>query len=342
MMSARTITAARISRYGDPGVFEFVPVPAPRPGPRDVVVGVKATSVNPIDCKIRSGTQRAVLRYRLPWVLGLDVSGVVTAIGADVEHFAVGDEVFGCTDFRRPGCYAEQVVVDERRLALKPRSIGHVESAGLPLAGLTAWQSLFDAGRVERGDRVFIQAGAGGVGSLAIQLAASRGAEVTTTCSARNVELVRSLGAHHVIDYTQTRFEDVVHDQDMVLDALGGDARWRALSCLKRGGRHVSICSDIPTYARQHGPTVGSMRALTCLLGFKVHARLRYGVYSRLIVQRPDADQLRELALLVDAGTLRPVIDRVCAFDALQDAHRHSETGRARGKIIVALSADAT
>jgi len=328
--------AAIVPTYGAPDVFELVDLPKPVAGPEDVVVAIRASSVNPIDWKLRKGSQRAVVRYKLPWVLGLDFSGVVLDVGSAVTAFKAGDDVFGCADYKRQGCYAEMVAVAQSALARKPAALSHEQAATLPLAGLTAWQCLHTTAAMKAGDKVFIQAGSGGVGSLAIQLAKHAGAEVTTTCSGRNVELVRSLGAHHVVDYTKESFAEVVRDQDIVLDALGGDARWQALACLRRGGRHVSICSDIPNHVKRFGPTLGMGVAVSRLAWFAAVARLGHRVKSSVVIQRPNGEQLTELAGLVAAGDVRPVIDRVFSLDDIAAAHTYSETGRARGKIVIA------
>ncbi len=337
--------AAIIDQYGQPDVFRVVDLPHPEPGPNDVVVAVRASSVNPIDWKIRKGTQRAIIRYKLPWVLGLDFSGVVEAVGGNVTRFSKGDAVFGCADYKRQGTYAELLAVDQSALARKPDSMSHEEAATLPLAGLTAWQCLFGKGpltRLERDgrpQRVFIQAGSGGVGSLAIQIAKHAQAEVTTTCSARNTAMVRELGADRVVDYTKEAFQDVVADQDFVLDALGGDARWQALDCLAPGARHVTICSDIPHHVGKYGALPGVAIAASKLVGFAVYARIKHGVRSSVVIQRPNGSQLTDLAALVESGHVRPVVDRVFSLDAIADAHIYSETGRARGKIVVAVAA---
>lgn len=330
--------AAIISRYGEPNVFELVDLPAPTPGDGDVLVDVWASSVNPIDWKIRKGAERLFIRYKLPWVLGLDFSGVVSAVGAGVSGFSEGDEVFGCADYKRPGCYAEQVVVAASALAKKAPSLSHEQAASLPLAGLTAWQCLYDTARVTSGQKVFIQAGSGGVGTLAIQLAKNTGAEVTTTCSGRNAELVTQLGADHVVDYTTTKFAEVVKDQDFVLDSLGGKARWEALACLKRGGHHVSITSDIPTNVGKYGVVLGPIVSILTLAWFAFVAKARHGVKSRVVVQRPNGSQLQEIADLCEAGAIKPVLDRVFPLEDIAGAHTYSQTARARGKIIVTMN----
>lgn len=326
--------AARIHKYGPADVFQIDEVDRPEPGPNDLLVKVFAASVNPIDWKIRMGSQRAFIRYELPRILGLDMSGVVEAVGDRVDDYAVGDEVYAVTDYQRPGSYAEYMLVDASLVSRKPRNLTHAEAAALPLVGQTAWQCLAKA-KVGEGDRVFIQAGSGGVGSIAIQLARALGAEVTTTCSTRNVEMVRRLGADHVVDYTQEDYAEVVRDQDMVLDALGGEDRWRVLKCLKPGGRHVTIVSDIPPHVERWGPLVGFVVAVLKMVWFGVWALTTRFVRSSFVLQRPNGAQLAEITQMVEAGEIEPEIDSIHALDEIAEAHRRSETKRAQGKIIV-------
>ncbi|MBZ0121793.1 MAG: NADP-dependent oxidoreductase [Sandaracinaceae bacterium] len=327
--------AVRIHEYGGPEVLRIEDVPEPSPGPHDVLVRVCATSVNPVDCKIRSGGQRAVIFYELPWILGLDVSGVVEAVGARVTRFRAGDEVWSSPTHRRPGTYADKLCIDERQVALKPKSLTHDEAASMPLVGLTAYQCLVEKGKLGKGQRVLIHAGAGGVGSFAIQLAKSIGAHVITTCSARNEALVRELGADEVIDYTKERFEDVVSDVDLVLDSVGEEAMKANVEVTRRGGRISNITLDLPAYVARYGPALGLV-----VIGGRfawMHAApfLEKEIVLRHVLKRCDGEQLAEIARLVDQGAIRPTIDSVLPLDAIQEAHRHSETHRARGKIVL-------
>ena len=325
--------AVRLHEYGQTEFeVEDVEPPAMRPG--DVRIAVHASSVNPIDWKIASGSQRAVVRYALPRVIGMDVSGVVTEVGPQAEGFAVGDEVYSVIDFRRPGCYAEETVIDAKHVALKPKSLSHEEAASIPLAGLTAWQSLVTSGGLQRGHRVLVQAGAGGVGSLAIQIAKNLGAEVSTTCSARNVELVTSLGADRVIDYNVEAFDEVLSDLDLVLDALGGEARDKAVGVVKRGGAVVSIVSDMAVLGRTVGPYRGLLISVGRVIKFLVGPRLG-GKRTAMVVMKPSGKDLGDLGRLIDEGSIRPLIDRVVPLAELGEAFAHSRTHRARGKIVI-------
>jgi NADPH:quinone reductase-like Zn-dependent oxidoreductase len=337
-LQVQTMRAAQLSRYGAPDVLSVVSAPRPTPGKGEVLVAVKASSVNPIDCKIRAGTQRAFIRYQLPRALGLDVSGEVAALGEGVQGWAVGDEVFAVNDYRKPGCYAEFTVVPAALLARKPASCTHAQAAALPLVGLTAWQALVTVGKLQPGQRVLIQAGAGGVGTIAIQLAAHLGAHVITTCSARNADFVRGLGAHEVIDYNAQPFEEALRDApplDLVLDALGGAARARALPLLRRGGKLVSIVSDIPEMVGRYGAMLGAVAAVSRLISFRVRARLTAGVSFSWIVMKPSGAQLSELARLVEGGHVKPVIDRCFPLHDIVAAHALSDTHHAKGKVVI-------
>lgn len=327
--------AARIHRYGPPEVFRIDEVPEPTPGPRDLLVEVRASSVNPVDYKIRSGGQRALIHYRLPWTLGLDFSGVVKKVGEKVTRFEVGDEVYGSPTHRRPGCYAEYTLVDERQAGRKPRNLSHREAASIPLVGLTAWGAVVVKGRLRAGQKAFIMAGSGGVGTFAIQLAKGLGAYVATTCSARNVELVRSVGADEVIDYNETRFEDVLSDYDFVLDAIGGETREAALRILKRGGHLATMIGGFPAASKKHGPVLGPLVALGQLASLTFRGTVIHGVHIHHVLRDSDGRLLDPITRRIEAGAIRPVIDRVYPLEQIVEAHTYIETGRARGKIII-------
>lgn len=325
--------AAIIREYGSPDVFRIEDVPAPKCGPRDVLIDVHASSVNPVDTKIRRGFMRAVIRYRLPWVLGLDVSGVVREVGASVTRFRPGDEVYSSPTHRRFGCYAEQVAIDEAAVAKKPANLSHEEAAGVPLVALTAWGAL--NGRVKNGSSILVQAGAGGVGVFAIQLAKHMGAVVAATCSTKNVELVRSLGADRVIDYTKEAYDRLLEGYDGVVDTLGGDERKRARSILKRGGFIACITGGIPEYVARFGPTAGVLAAVFDNAAFTIGSFFAKAVRVSNVLRSSDGAALEKITLLIEKGAVRPVVDRVVPLEEIGEAHRYSETGRARGKIVI-------
>ena len=268
--------AIRIHSYGDVDTLSYEDAPLPEPGPADVRVRVHAAAVNPVDWKIRAGYLAAMVPHQMPLTLGWDVSGVVDQVGADVTHLSIGDAVYSRPDITRDGSYAEYVVVRASEVAAKPGTLSHNEAAAVPLAGLTAWQGLFDHAHLKAGERVLIHAGAGGVGSFAIQLAKWAGAHVIATASAANEALVRGLGADEFVDYRSQQFEEVLAKVDVVLDTIGG--------------------------------------------AFMV---------------QPSSEALGRIAQLIDAGTVRVLIDSVFPLSETRAAHEKSQTGRAKGKIVL-------
>jgi NADPH:quinone reductase-like Zn-dependent oxidoreductase len=328
--------AALLRTYGPPENLTVEEVTCPPVGPHDVKVRVHASSLNPIDWKCRAGTQRLVMGWKLPWVQGLDLAGEVVEVGAEVATLKVGDAVWGSPNHKRWGAWAEACVVHEAELGHKPPSLSFAEAASIPLAGQTAWQCLVP--HVREGSRVFIQAGSGGVGTLAIQIAKAQGAWVATTCSERNHTLVSGLGADQPIDYRSTRWWEVLEDLDLILDALGGEERARALQHVKRGGRVASITSGLPGHVRRYGPWLGTLATGLGIGGFWLGGKLR-GVDAANVVRSARRETLDGLAAMVEAGTLRPVIDRVYPLAEIAEAHRYGETGRIRGKVVITLEA---
>lgn len=329
--------AVRIHRYGGPEVLQLDQVDTPSPRPRDVLVRVKAASVNPVDWKLRSGAQRSIVPYRLPWILGLDASGVVEAVGAQVKRWKVGDEVWSSPTFRRPGTYAQYVCIDERQVARKPANLSHEEAASMPLVGLTAYQCLVVSGRLKPQERVLIHAGAGGVGSFAIQLARHLGAHVITTASARNEELLRSLGAHEVIDYQKTNFADACAPVDLVLDSIGEAAFADNVRVLRPGGRLVNITLDVGGQVDRYGVMLSLPVMAWGLVKLSLWPLLRKGIRSWHVIKRSDGEQLGAITTLVEAGAIRPVIDRIFPLAEVQAAHLHSQSSHARGKIVLRI-----
>jgi len=329
--------AVFIERFGDNGVVRFGDVPEPTPGPTELLVQVHAASVNPLDFKIRSGKLRQVIEFELPLVLGNDLSGVVRSVGSAVRGFRPGDAVFARLDKRRIGAFAEYAVVDVAHAARKPDRSSHVEAASVPLVGLTSWQAL-DLGGVRAGHKVLIHAGSGGVGSIAIQLAKQRGAEVATTTSAPHEALVRSLGADHVIDYRSQRFEEQLSDYDFVFDTIGGDTLLRSFRVLRRGGVLVSVAS-LPNarFARSWGMPSHLVWILG-ILGWRVSAAARrHGVRYEYLFMKADGKQLGELGALIEQGLLKPVVQRTFPLERGADALAFVESGRAEGKVVIEI-----
>jgi NADPH:quinone reductase-like Zn-dependent oxidoreductase len=304
----------RLHRFGDKEVLRTEELDISQPDAGEVLVSVRAASVNPVDFKIRSGKYPAVKDDRLPYTLGRDISGIVEKCGAQATKFKVGDDVFGMVGIHGGG-YSEKVVVDEHAIALKPAGLDHVHATAIPLAGLTAWQGLFRHGRLRDGQSVLIHGGSGGVGHFAIQFAKARGARVLTTVSTENVKFARELGADVVIDYKTQRFEDQASDLDMVFDLIDGETRERSWSLLKKGGALVSTLTE-PSQekAGQH-----SVRAL------------RYTVEA-------SGDELAEIAGLVTAGKVKPHVQRTFPLSAAADALASVEKGHSVGKIVLKVA----
>ncbi|WP_248730333.1 NADP-dependent oxidoreductase [Pseudomonas sp. MWU13-2517] len=326
-----------IDRYGK-SAGRLGEAPAPIVGAHDVLIEVHASSVNVLDAKIRKGEFKLILPYSLPLVLGNDLAGVVVEVGAHVQRFKPGDEVYARPPEARIGTFAELIAVNENAIALKPANLDMAHAASIPLVALTAWQVLVETARLQRGQKVLIHAGSGGVGSLAIQLAKHLGAFVAATTSTANVEWVKALGADLVIDYTQQDFDSVLHDYDVVLNSLGADVLAKSLKVLKRGGQLISI-SGPPTaqFAQEQGlswPLQQVMRLLS--LGIRRKAR-KQGVRYAFVFMRADGAQLQHISALIEAGVIRPVIDRAFTFEATAQALAYVEQGRARGKVVITL-----
>lgn len=329
-----------IEKYGDQSAVRAAKSPDPRPGPEDVLVEIHAASVNPLDLKIRAGAFKAILPYRLPLILGNDLAGVVVQVGSAVTRFAVGDEVYARPDKDRIGTFAELIAVHQDDLAPKPSGLTMEQAASLPLVALTAWQALVERGRVRPGQKVLIHAGSGGVGTVAVQLARHLGAHVATTASAANADLVKELGADVVIDYRTQDFEQLLDGYDLILDTLGGETLDKSLRVLKPGGKVISIAGPPDAdFARElgAGPV---LRLAMSALSFRTRRRAkRRGVTYSFLFMKAGGDQLRELTRLIDAGEIRPVVDRVFPFGQTREALEYAEQGRAKaGKVVVSMA----
>lgn len=325
-----------LERYGKARALQCVQMPVPELRDDEVLVQVHAAGVNVLDAKIRSGEFKRILPYRLPLILGHDVAGEVVKVGSRVRQFKPGDEVYARVDDLRIGTFAEFVPVKEASVAFKPKALTMEEAASVPLAALTAWQALVDKAGLRKGQKVFIQAGSGGVGTLAIQLARHFGATVATTTSARNAALLKSLGADVVIDYTTQDFQDVLRDCDVVLHSQDGRALEKSLRVLKAGGKLVSISGPPdPQFGKDIKAPWFVKLVLRLLSARTRRAAKSLGVDYSFLFMKPSGNQLREIARLFDAGALRPVVDRVFPFEQTNEALAYVETGRAKGKVIV-------
>ncbi len=304
--------AVRIHEYGNENVLKYEDALIPEIQDDDVLIKIYAAGVNPVDWKIREGYLKEMIPYEFPLTLGWDVSGVIETVGSKVTTFQTGDAVYSRPDIARNGTYAEHIAVKSNEVALKPKSIDHNHAASIPLAGLTAWQALFEIAHLSQGQRVLIHAAAGGVGSFAVQLAKTRGAYVIGTASAGKHEYVRGLGADEAVDYTSVKFEDVVKDVDVVFDTIGGDTLERSWKVLKGSGHLVSI-TEIP---------------------FEEKAKA-HNVKSDFLFVQPNAEQLGKIADLVDQGKIKTHLEKVFPLQHTKDAHVLSQTGRVGGKIVL-------
>ena len=325
-----------LDSYGRGKPLRFGDMPLPELGDMDVLVEIHASSVNPIDSKIRSGEFKLILPFKLPMALGSDLAGVVVKVGTKVKAFKPGDEVFGHPDSSVVGTFAEYIAVAEADLALKPKSLSMEEAASVPLVALTAWQALFERANIKKGDKVFIQAGSGGVGVFAIQLAKHAGASVATTAGAASAGLVRDLGADVVIDYRSEDFTELLSGYDFVLNSQDAETLKQSIGILGPGGQVISISGPPdPAFAK----TIGAnwfVRQVMRLLSAKARRQAKQqGVdYSFLFMQASGA-QLAKVAALIDAGSLRTVMDRVFPFAQTNEAMAYVETGRAKGKVVI-------
>ncbi|MHC8354143.1 NADP-dependent oxidoreductase [Pseudomonas sp. LB3P81] len=326
-----------IDRYGKHN-GRIGEVPAPELGAHDVLVKVHATSVNVLDSKISKGEFKLILPYSFPLILGNDLAGLVVGVGSAVRRFKPGDEVYARPPQERIGTFAELIAVEENALALKPKNISMEEAASLPLVALTAWQVLVETARLQKGQKVFIHAGSGGVGTIAIQLAKHLGAFVATTTSTNNVEWVRALGADVVIDYKKQNYESVLQGYDVVLNSLGADELEKSLNILKPGGQLISISGPpTPQFAEEQKLFWGLGLVMRLLSGgIRRKARKKEVSYA-FVFMRASGAQLGEITALVESGIIKPVIDTTFPFESTAEALRYVEQGRSKGKVVIKL-----
>jgi len=306
--------AIQIQEFGDPEVLRVQEVSIPVPGPGELLVRVHAAAVNPVDTSIRAGRAGGLSGASLPYVPGFDVSGTVTAIGSGVDVFEVDDEVFAMVNLRRGGTYAEYVIILENEAALKPARVSHAEAAAIPLVALTAWQALFEVAKLQPGQTILIHAGAGGVGSIAVQLAKWRGARIIATASDYNHDFLRGLGVDVPVDYRTQNFENFASDVDVVLDPIGGDTQVRSLQTLKEGGILVSI---VGLTSEGRNPS-RNVRATSILV-------------------QPNSGQLSEIGGLIQNGIINPIVSYRFPLEQAPLAHEQSQTRRTRWKIVIEI-----
>jgi NADPH:quinone reductase-like Zn-dependent oxidoreductase len=332
------VKAFLIDRYSKKDPMRLGEVPVPELRDDDVLIEVHAAGLNLLDSKIKSGEFKLILPYRMPLVLGHDVAGVVTRVGSRVQQFKVGDEVYSRPPDRRIGAFAEFIAVNENAVALKPNNITMEQATSIPLVALTAWQVLVEKANLKKGQKVFIQAGSGGVGTVAIQLAKHLGATVATTTSAANTALVKSLGADTVIDYKTQDFENALRDYDVVLNSQDGKTLEKSLRVLKRGGKLISISGPPDPEFGKEIRAPGFVQLILRLLSSGVRRKARSrGVGYSFLFMKANGSQLREITRLIEAGVICPVIDKVFPFESTNEALAYVEAGRAKGKVVVKI-----
>jgi len=332
-----------IDRYGNKDSVRFGEMPQPELREADVLVRIRAAGVNPLDSKIRAGAFKRILPYRLPLILGNEAAGVVVRAGPRVRRFKPGDEVYARPAKDRIGTFAEFISIREDDLAHKPRVLSMEEAASIPLVGLTAWQALIERAQLKKGQKVLIHAGSGGVGTFAIQLAKHVGAFVATTTGTANIDWVKRLGADVVIDYKKDDFEKILHDYDVVLNSLDGKTLAKSLEVLRPGGKLISISGPPdPDFAKELGSS-WVLGPVMRMLSYRIRKKARRrGVSYSFLFMRANGDQLREIGALVDSGAIRPVVDRVFAFESTKEALAYVETGRAKGKVVVKMGSESS
>ncbi|NYE59911.1 NADPH:quinone reductase-like Zn-dependent oxidoreductase [Duganella sp. 1224] len=331
-----------LKRYGGAKNVEFADLPRPTVKPDEILVQVHAAGLNPIDNMIPTGSFKPIIKLQLPSTMGSDLAGVVVETGSRVTRFKIGDAVFASTFDLGVGALAEYAAVPEHVAALKPDKLDFVQAASIPMVGLTSWQALIERAQLQPGQKVFIPAGAGGIGSFAIQLAKLLGAKVATTTSTANVELVRQLGADEVIDYKKQEFESLLRNYDVVLATLRGGELEKSLQVVGPGSQIISLIGPPDAaFARKRGMNF-LMRFVFGLLSGKIIrlAKQRNASYSFLFV-RPDGQQLAEIGGHLAASRLRPVVDKIFPFTQAREGLAYLEQGRAKGKVVVQLVAPA-
>jgi NADPH:quinone reductase-like Zn-dependent oxidoreductase len=327
-----------LKHYGKSDQIVFADIPQPTIKPNEMLVKVHAVGLNPIDYMIAKGAFKPIIKLQLPVVMSSDLAGVVVEVGNRVTRFKPGDAVFASIFDLGTGSLAEYAVVPENAAAIKPANLDFVQAASVPMVGLTSWQALKERAGLKPGQKVFIPAGSGGIGTFAIQLAKYLGAKVATTTSSGNVDMVRNLGADEVIDYKKQKFEDVLKDYDVVLGTVRGDAIEKSLRILKPKSSVVSLIGPPDAaFARARGMNF-LMKLVFGLMSCKIirQTRKRGAEYSFLFVH-PDGSQLAEIGKLLDAGHILPVIDKVFPFDQTKEALAYLEEGRAKGKVVVKI-----
>ncbi|USS89240.1 NADP-dependent oxidoreductase [Fructilactobacillus cliffordii] len=326
--------AFRFNRYGDPAENQRIPVP--EIGADEVLVYIHNAGLNPVDYKVQAGKMKMIFPFHLPLTMGNEFAGEVAQVGSNVQDFQVGDQVYGRPDNQHTGTLADYIALDQNEIARFPAELDFQSASGVPLTGLTSYQALVELGHIQPGQKVFIQAGAGGIGTMAIQIAKALGAYVTTTASPQQTALVRSLGADQVLNYHETYFADVLFHYDMVFDTLGGQYLKDSFKILKPGGHLVTI-NGLPTYEFGQQHHLGMAKSLLFAVASAPLQRLakKYHVHYDFLIMHPSGAQLQILSQMIANEKLLPIIDQIYDFGEAQAAYDYLESGHAHGKVIV-------
>ena len=328
--------AYTINRYSREDKLQLVELPEPVVKENDVLIEVHSASINQLDVKLKDGEFKLLLPYKFPLILGHDVAGMVIKVGSKVNRYKVGDEVFARPADFRIGTFAEYIAIDEHDVALKPKNVSMEQAASIPLVALTVWQAFVEKANLKKGQKVFIQAGSGGVGTIAIQLAKHLGATVATTTSADNFELVKSLGADIVIDYKTQDFETILKEYDLVLNSQDEKTLEKSLRLVKSGGKVISISGPPDmAFAKEIGLS-WLMKIAIFFLSRKVRSQAKkLGIDYSFLFMQANGKQLLEIGKLIEADVIRPVVDKVFPFEDINEAMSYVASGRAKGKVIV-------
>lgn len=330
--------AFTIKKYSKEDKLEFVDVTEPVLNENEVLVAIHAASVNQIDIKLKSGEFKLLLPYKFPFILGHDLAGVITKVGSKVSRFKIGDEIIAQPALFKIGAFAESIAINENDVALKPKNISMEEAASIPLVALTVWQAFVEKANLKKGQKVFIQAGSGGVGTIAIQLAKHLGATVATTTSASNFDLVKSLGADVVIDYKTQDFETILKDYDLVLNSQDAKTLEKSFKILKSGGKVISISGPPDTDFAKEISLSWLIKTVIFFLSRKAKQQAKKSNVSySFLFMKANGQQLSEISKLVESGVIRPIIDKIFPFEQTNEALEYVESGRAKGKVVIKI-----
>jgi NADPH:quinone reductase-like Zn-dependent oxidoreductase len=325
-----------VKKYGKKEKLEFLDVAEPTLAQDEVLIQVYAAGVNVIDLKIRDGDFKRILPHKTPFTLGYDVAGIIMQIGNNVTKFKVGDEVYSSPRSNRAGTFAELVAVNQVDIALKPKNLSMEEAASIPLVGLTAWQVLVERTNVKKGQKVFIQAGSGGVGTFAIQLAKHLGAYIATTTSVDNFEMVKKLGADVIIDYRKDDFETILKEYDVVLNSQNEETLQKSLRILKKGGSAISITGPADVDFAKVIKANFIVQMVIYFMSRKIqNLAKKLDVRYSFLFMRANGQQLSQIAKLIESGVIKPVIDKVFPFEQTNEALGYVGAGRSKGKVVI-------